>query len=96
MTDLIVTNGFVYDPLNRINGEKMDIFIRDGKVVESVKDKANIVDASGMVVMPGGVDIHSHIAGGEVDSARLLRPEEAPWMDSLQLCNPSSNNDNLL
>jgi formylmethanofuran dehydrogenase subunit A len=76
LTELIVKNGFVYDPLNRINGEKMDICIRDGKIVESVKDKADVVDASGMVVMPGGVDIHSHIAGGEVDSARLLRPED--------------------
>jgi len=76
LTELIIKNGFVYDPLNRINGEKMDICIRDGKIVESVKDKANVVDASGMVVMPGGVDIHSHIAGGEVDTGRLLRPED--------------------
>ena len=76
MTELIIKNGFVYDPLNRINGEKMDISIRDGKIVEAVKDKAKVVDASGMVVMPGGVDIHSHIAGGEVDTARLLRPED--------------------
>lgn len=76
MTELIIKNGFVYDPLNRIDGEKMDICIRDGKIVESVKDKANVVDASGMIVMPGGVDLHSHIAGGEVDTARLLRPED--------------------
>ncbi|MHC3129280.1 MAG: formylmethanofuran dehydrogenase subunit A [Candidatus Bathyarchaeota archaeon] len=73
---MIIKNGFVYDPLNCINGEKMDISIRNGKIVESVKDKAKVVDASGMVVMPGGVDIHSHIAGGEVDTARLLRPED--------------------
>jgi len=76
LTELIVKNGFIYDPLNRINGEKMDICIRDGKIVDSVKDKADVVDASGMIVMPGGVDIHSHIAGGEVDTARLLRPED--------------------
>ncbi len=76
MTELIVKNGFVYDPLNRIDGERMDICIRDGKIVKSVKDKAKVVDASGMVVMPGGVDIHSHIAGGEVDTGRLLRPED--------------------
>jgi formylmethanofuran dehydrogenase subunit A len=76
LTELIVKNGFVYDPLNRIDGEKMDICIRDGKIVKSVKDKAKVVDASGMVVMPGGVDIHSHIAGGEVDTGRLLRPED--------------------
>ena len=76
MKELIIKNGFVYDPLNRIDGEKMDICIRDGKIVKTVKDSAKLVDASGMVVMPGGVDIHSHIAGGEVDTGRLLRPED--------------------
>ena len=76
MAELIVKNGFVYDPLNSINGERMDICIRDGKMVEAVKDKAQIVDASGKIVFPGGVDIHSHIAGGEVDTGRLLRPED--------------------
>jgi formylmethanofuran dehydrogenase subunit A len=29
-----------------------------------------------MVVMPGGVDIHCHIAGSEVNTGRLLRPED--------------------
>lgn len=76
MTELIIKNGFVYDPLNRIDGEQMDISIRDGKIVERVKEEANVVDATGMVVMPGGVDIHCHIAGGEVNSGRLLRPED--------------------
>jgi len=76
LSELIVKNGFVYDPLNRIDGEKMDICIRDGKIVKTVRDSAKVVDASGMVVMPGGVDIHSHIAGGEVDTGRMLRPED--------------------
>ena len=76
MTELIIKNGFVYDPLNRIHGEKMDICIRDGEIVESVKDKARVVDASGKIVFPGGVDIHSHIAGSEVNAGRLLRPED--------------------
>jgi len=76
LTELIIKNGFVYDPLNRIDGEKMDICIRDGKIVRTVKDSAKVVDASGMVVMPGGVDIHSHIAGGEVNTGRMLRPED--------------------
>jgi formylmethanofuran dehydrogenase subunit A len=67
----------VYDPLNRINGEKMDIAVKDGKIVEKVDEKtAEVVDASEMVVMPGGVDIHCHIAGAEVNSGRLLRPED--------------------
>ena len=75
--ELLVKNGFVYDPINDVNGEKMDIAIRDGKIVEKVNENsARIIDASGMVVMPGGVDIHCHIAGSEVNTGRLLRPED--------------------
>ncbi|MEM3090963.1 MAG: formylmethanofuran dehydrogenase subunit A [Candidatus Bathyarchaeia archaeon] len=75
--ELLIRNGFVYDPINGVNGEKMDIAVKDGKIVEKVDEhRAKIIDASGMVVMPGGVDIHSHIAGGKVNSGRLLRPED--------------------
>jgi len=75
--EVLIKNGFVYDPLNGVNGEKMDIAIRDGKIVESVSARrARKIDASGMTVMPGGVDIHTHIAGSEVNTGRLLRPED--------------------
>ncbi|MEM2105412.1 MAG: formylmethanofuran dehydrogenase subunit A [Candidatus Bathyarchaeia archaeon] len=75
--ELLIKNGFVYDPLNGVNGEKMDIAIKDGKIVDKVNErKARKIDASGMVVMPGGVDIHSHIAGSKVNAGRLLRPED--------------------
>ncbi|KAF5430501.1 formylmethanofuran dehydrogenase subunit A [Candidatus Methanophagaceae archaeon] len=75
MAELLIRNGVVYDPLNGVKGEKKDICIRDGKVVESVKNP-KVIDAEGRVVMPGGVDIHSHIAGGKVNSGRLFRPED--------------------
>lgn len=75
--NLIVKDGFVYDPLNGIDGEKMNLFVKDGKIVEKVDErKAKVIDASGMIVMPGGVDIHCHIAGSEVNAGRLLRPED--------------------
>ena len=75
--ELLIKNGFVYDPINGVNGEKMDIAVRDRKIVEKVKEsRAEKIDASGMIVMPGGVDIHSHIAGSEVNTGRLLRPED--------------------
>ena len=77
MAELLIKNGFVYDPLNKINGEKMDIAVRDGKIVEKVNGKRiKKIDASGMIVMPGGVDLHSHIAGAKVNMGRLLRPED--------------------
>jgi formylmethanofuran dehydrogenase subunit A len=72
-----VKNGFVYDPINGIDGEKMDIAVKNGKVVSAVNEsKAKKIDASGMIVMPGGVDIHCHIAGSEVNIGRALRPED--------------------
>jgi formylmethanofuran dehydrogenase subunit A len=46
-------------------------------LVEKVNErKARRIDASGMLVMPGGVDIHTHVAGSEVNTGRLLRPED--------------------
>jgi formylmethanofuran dehydrogenase subunit A len=75
--ELLIRNGFVFDPVNGINGEKMDIAIHDEKIVASVNErKARKIDAHGMIVMPGGVDIHCHIAGAEVNIGRLLRPED--------------------
>jgi len=74
---LLIKNGFVYDPLNGVKGDRMDIAVEDGRIVEKVDmEKAEVIDASGMVVMPGGVDIHTHIAGSEVNAGRLLRPED--------------------
>jgi formylmethanofuran dehydrogenase subunit A len=75
--ELLIKNGFVYDPINGINGEKMDIAIRNQKIVKSVQEqKAKIIDAAGLTVFPGGVDIHTHIAGAEVNTGRLMRPED--------------------
>ena len=75
---LLIKNGFVIDPWNKISGEKMDIGIIDGKIVDasSIKGGSTTIDASGMVVMPGGVDIHSHISGAKVNCGRIMRPED--------------------
>jgi formylmethanofuran dehydrogenase subunit A len=73
---LRITGGRVYDPANGIDGEVRDVCLRDGKVVDDVPDHATQIDARGRVVMPGGVDIHAHIAGPKVNAARRLAPEE--------------------
>ena len=84
MTELLIKNGFVVDPLNKIDCEKMDIAIKDGKIVEKVNEKkAQVIDASGKLVMSGGVDIHSHIAGAEVNMGRMIRPEDH-YKDAVQ------------
>ena len=81
MTELIkIAGGTVYDPANGVDGEVRDIWIDNGKIVLPPVDSAvratRVIDAQGLVVMPGGVDIHCHIAGPKVNVARKMRPEE--------------------
>jgi len=76
--DLIIKNGFVYDPINGINGEVMDIGVKGGKIVppEDVERKAKVIDARGKTVVPGGIDIHAHVAGPKVNAGRLMMPSD--------------------
>src|SRR5574342_8028 len=75
-----IQGGQVYDPANGLAGGVRAIWIQDGRVIAPPTDPAvradNIIDASGLVVMPGGVDMHAHIAGPKVNVARKMRPEE--------------------
>ncbi|HWH92725.1 MAG TPA: formylmethanofuran dehydrogenase subunit A [Baekduia sp.] len=73
---LRIAGGRVYDPANGVAGAERDVCLSDGKVVGDVPADAARIDARGMVVMPGGVDIHAHIAGPKVNAARRLAPEE--------------------
>src|SRR5258705_6021217 len=80
MTTLRIAGGRVVDPINGIDDEIRDLWIVDGRVAETPADpdaKADrTIDARGFVVMPGGVDVHCHIAGSKVNAARMLRPED--------------------
>mgnify|MGYP001587106171 FL=1 len=71
-----IINGSVYDPANNIAGATRTLYVRAGKIVDAVTEPARTLDAQGMVIMPGGVDIHCHIAGPKVNLARKLQPED--------------------
>jgi formylmethanofuran dehydrogenase subunit A len=73
---LRIAQGRVYDPVNGVDGEVRDVCLDRGTVVDELPPHAPRIDARGMVVMPGGVDIHSHIAGPKINLARKLTPEE--------------------
>jgi formylmethanofuran dehydrogenase subunit A len=76
MSQLRIAGGTVYDPAHGVSGEVRDVCIDGGRIVDSVPASARRLDATGMVVMPGGVDIHSHVAGSSVNIARRLLPDE--------------------
>jgi len=71
-----IEGGRVIDPAND-RDEIGDIWMGDGRIVEAPLDaRADATyNAVGKIVMAGAIDIHSHIAGWSVNTARLLLPE---------------------
>ena len=77
MAKLLVKNGFVFDPFNNIEGEKKDILIKDGIVVDRFANDTDVkvIDAKGKTVIPAAVEIHAHIASQHLNWVRLLGSE---------------------
>ncbi len=72
-----IAGGRIIDPANG-RDDVGDIWMRDGRIVEPPKAaRADATyDAAGKIVMAGAIDIHSHIAGSNVNTARLLMAEK--------------------
>ena len=67
MTDLVLRGGRVIDPASGRN-ETADIAFGDGKITEIARDLpasgAEIVDVRGLIVVPGLIDLHTHVYWG--------------------------------
>jgi dihydroorotase len=66
--DLVIKGGHVLDPKNHIDA-LMDVAVSDGKVVRVAPSIAagqalQVVDATGLYVVPGLIDIHTHVFYG--------------------------------
>lgn len=66
--DLLVKGGRLIDPKNKVDGT-MDIALKDGKVAKvgeniPANSAKQVVDAEGLLVTPGLIDIHGHVFHG--------------------------------
>ena len=66
--DLLIKGGHVLDPANAIDGRK-DIAVKDGKVSKVAEEipassARKVVDATGLYVTPGLIDMHVHVFMG--------------------------------
>jgi dihydroorotase len=63
---LLIANGYVIDPTQGVNGGK-DVLLEDGRVAallksgEAVPEGAEVFDATGLIVAPGFIDLHTHL-----------------------------------
>jgi dihydroorotase len=71
MSDILILNGRLVDPASGVDG-KRDLLLRRGRVaavelpggfkgVQAKETGSQIIDAAGMVVAPGLVDVHVHL-----------------------------------
>src|SRR5215831_18336186 len=80
MTDLVLRGGRLIDPASD-RDEIVDIAFGEGKVIELGHDlpdnSAEAVDARGLLVVPGLIDLHTHVYWGGttlgVDAAGVAR-----------------------
>ena len=66
--DLLLKNGHVFDPKNGID-EVMDVAVADGRIARVAPGIApdsarQVIDATGLYVCPGLIDIHTHVFVG--------------------------------
>jgi dihydroorotase len=64
---LLIANGYVIDPAQQVNTGGRGLLIEDGRVVglvergEAVPEQTQVLDATGLIVAPGFIDLHTHL-----------------------------------
>jgi dihydroorotase len=66
---LLIKNGILLDPLNGYTQTVQDIGINDGRIVSIDNEifeetAATVIDASGVIITPGLIDLHVHVWDG--------------------------------
>lgn len=76
-TAIRITGGKVYDPANGVDGVVRDVLIVDGKVASRLPAalQPRVIDVTGCIVMPGGVEMHAHVASMAVNATRAIQSE---------------------
>jgi len=76
---LRIINGRVIDPANSVDAVR-EVCVQDGRVVDALPADASprIIDAKGQLVLPGGIDMHTHVASRGVAIAHEMDAQLAP------------------
>ena len=72
--DLLIKNGMVY---TAVDSFEADIAVKDGKIIalgQNLGNAERVIDAEGMLVLPGGIDAHCHIE--QESSTRIMTADD--------------------
>jgi formylmethanofuran dehydrogenase subunit A len=68
---LKITGGRLYDPACGWDGETGDLYIQDGRLVAPLPEVDREIEARGLVVAPGGIDLRGQVATYGLNFLRL-------------------------
>ena len=72
--DLLIKNGMVY---TAVDSFEADIAVKNGKIIalgQNLGNAERVIDAEGMLVLPGGIDAHCHIE--QESSTRIMTADD--------------------
>ena len=98
MSLLLIKNGRVIDPANKVDGN-VDVLVRDGIVAEVGKvttttNAETVIDATGLIVTPGLIDMHIHLREpGDEEEETIASGSEAAVAGGFTsvVCMPNTN-----
>jgi len=74
MTTILIKNGQIIDPVNRRN-EMGDLYIEKGRIAplpEHLREGTTVIDAAGLIVAPGFIDVHVHLREPGLEAAETI------------------------
>ena len=100
MKRILIKGGTLYTMIGKDGIFKGDVLIEDGKIIETKEsihaEDAEVIDASGLCVMPGLIDAHSHIglfdfnSDEAVDDANEMTDPVSAAVDARYGINPKA------
>lgn len=77
-----------------LGGDPADLYLRDGKLVDERPDDAEIIDGTGLVALPGLVDLHTHLREpGREDAETVLTGTRAAALGGFTAVHAMANTE---
>lgn len=89
MQDLILKNGYLFDPPNGYAGQRGDVAIQDGRItgVGKIEEEASqTVDVTGLAVTPGLIDFHGAFLPWRDEYGAGVLPVPLRWRHKRSRC----------
>jgi formylmethanofuran dehydrogenase subunit A len=82
---ILIRGAEVYDPARGLNGQVRDVWVQGEQIVPAPLEFGDpqLINGSGTILAPAGVEIHTHVAGYGLNAARRFLAGDPAMLDLL-------------